>query len=228
MNEEEKQFVVNYMTGRSTLQAALAGQFSESERQEKLVFASHCFERALASGYLIPSDEKESEFDCRVRLAMLLVQFNYRDNATISKNGLSADLDRAVKELEEAIKIDASIGGELLKDRRLAAEILLCLDSLWLAQSSYRYKRFGASGALGYLQDKPKLLEHLDDINLPGLCAMLFQYWTEVGSPTIGDQWLRRAASAETFEDVASGTQFCAQSTHCKRMAQQMLNQGEV
>ena len=105
------------------------------------------------------------------------------------------------------MKLDAAARGQLLKDRRLAAEILLCLDSLWLAQSSYRYKRFGASGALGYLQDKPKLFEHIG-VNLPGLCAMLFQYWTEVGSLATGEQWLRRATNGETFEDVASGTRF--------------------
>jgi hypothetical protein len=227
MNREE-QFIVNYMTGRSTLEAALAGQAGDSERQEKLLFDARCFERALDSGYALPSDEKESEIDCRVKLAMLLVQFNYQDNSTISKSGLSTGLARAVKELEESLKIDAAAQGELLKDRRLAAEILLCLDSLWLAQSSYRYKRFGASGALGYLQDKPKLFEHLVGIDLPGLCAMLFQYWTEVGSPAIGEQWLRRAANGETFEDVASGTRFCIQSAHFKGMAQRMLSQRDA
>jgi hypothetical protein len=227
MNQEE-QFIVNYMTGLSNLEVALAGQVGESERQEKLLFAARCFERALDSGYSFPPDEKESEVDCRVKLAMLLVQFNYQDNSTISKSGLSTELARAVKELEETLKLDAAARGQLLKDRRLTAEILLCLDSLWLAQSSYRYKRFGASGALGYLQDKPKLFEHIGDVNLPGLCAMLFQYWTEVGSPATGEQWLRRAANGETFEDVASGTRFCIQSTHYKGMAQRMLSQREV
>jgi hypothetical protein len=226
--DKEEQFVVNYMTGRSTLEIALASEVDESERQEKLLFAARCFERALASKYEIPSDEKESELDCRVKLAMILVQLNYQDNSTISKNGLSSGLTRAVKELEETLTIDAAAQGQLLKDRRLAAEILLCLDSLWLAQSSYRYKQLGASGALGYLQDKPKLFEHFGGVNLPGLCAMLFQYWTEVGSPGIGKEWLRRAANGETFEDVVSGSRFCIQSTHYKRMAQQMWSQLET
>jgi hypothetical protein len=54
---------------------------------------------------------------------------------------------------------------------------------------------------------------------------MLFQYWTEIGSPGIGEEWLRRAADGETYEDVASGTRFYSMSIQYKTMAQQMLDQ---
>src|ERR1051326_268779 len=223
MNPEE-QFLVSYMLGKTNLELALSDQFGESERNEKLLFAARCFESALDSGY-IPPDDKESELSCRVKLAMLLVQFNYRDNADISRNGLSKGLDRAVRELEEALKIDAHTKGRFLSDRKLAADILLCLDSLWLAQSSHLYKRLGALTALRYLKDKPKLMEHLGSINLPGVCAMLFQYWTETGSPGIGEDWLRRAANGETYEDVARGTAFSSAALQYKKTAQQMLTQ---
>lgn len=224
MNQEE-QFVFDYMLGRTNLELALTGQLTESERNEKLSFAAHCFEQALDSAYVVPEDERETEFDCRVKLAMLLVQFNYRDNADISQNGLSRGLDRAVKELEKALKIDAATKGHFLSDRRLAAEVLLCLDSLWMAQSSHLYKRLGALSALIYLKDKPKLIEHLGSTNLPGVCAMLFHYWTETGSPGVGEDWLRRGARGETYEDVASGTRFCSASSQYKKKAQQMLTQ---
>lgn len=225
MNEEE-QFIFDYMLGRANLEAALSGQLPESERDDKLSFAAQCFKKALDSGYVPTEEEKESEFDCRVKLALLLVHFNYRGNADISQKGLSeTGLERAVKELEEALNIDASLEGQLLSDRRLAADVLLCLDSLWLAQSSHLYKRLGALTALQYLQNKWKSLEHLGSINLPGVCSMLFQYWTEIGNPGIGEDWLRRAADGETFEDVAKGTRFCSASSQYKKIAQEMLAQ---
>ena len=224
MNQEE-QFVFDYMLGRANLDFALSDQVSESERREKLFFAARCFEKALDSGYVPAPDEKESEFDCRVTLALLLVEFNYQNNSDISQKGFSSPLKRAATELEKALKIDASANGQFLSDRKLAATILLCLDTLWLAKSSYIYKQSGAAAALKYLQDKSKLLEYLDGICLPGICAMLFQYWTEVGNSGIGEHYLRRSANGETFEDVASGTRFYVLSAHYKRTAQQMLTQ---
>ncbi len=159
------------------------------------------------------------------RLGIALVHLNYRSNADISQSGLTNGLCRAVNQLEEALKLDARLLGRFLSDRRVAANILLQLDTLWMSQSSHTYKQSGASPALKYLEEKLRMLEHLRDVNLPGMCSMLFQYWTEVGSPSMGERWLRRAANGETYEDVAKGTFFCSASSQYKKAAQQMLTQ---
>lgn len=225
MNPEEAIFEIAYRAGVGHYEISLDDALNETERRESLSSAAFRFEEALTSGH---APDVEDEFDCRTRLAIVLVHLNYKGNADISQNGLSDGLKKALEQLERALTLDARAGGKFLIDRRVAATILLQLDTLWLSQSSYTYKRFGAVTALKYLEDKLKLLKHLGGVNLPGLCAMLFQYSTETGSPGIGEDWLRRAAKGETYEDVARGTRFYSASSQYKQKAQQMLSQWEA
>lgn len=222
MNPKQGIFEISYMAGLAHYSSAYDESLSQSERQENLLSAVGRFEEALSEGL---ARDQEEEFDCRTRLGIALVQLNYKNNGEISQNGLSNGLARAVEHLEHALKIDANDEGSFLRDRRVAATVLLQLDTLWLAESSHQYKLYGAISALKYVSSKVKLLEHLGGIYLPGVCAVLFQYWTETGSPGIGEEWLRRAAQAETFDDVASGTFFCSTSSQYKNSARQMLNQ---
>lgn len=225
MNQEEAIFTISYMAGIGHYEIGYDATLSDSERRDNLSKAANRFEEALGTLKLGYVPDKEAEFDCHVRLALVLVSLYYRNNADISQNGLSEELERAVEQLEEALKLDARVGGKFLSDRRVAATILLPLDTLWTSQSLNTYTRLGSLSVVKYLQDRVKLLEYLGGVNLPGVCSMLYLHWSEVGSPSIGEGWLKRAVNGETYEDVAREMFFCSASLQYKKKAQEMLTQ---
>jgi hypothetical protein len=141
-------------------------------------------------------------------------------------------LNRAIEELEKSLMLDTQIEEKMFNDRTVASVAFLPLDTIWMCQSMFIEKQSGVRNVIDYLESKMRLLDYLGDVNLPGTCFMLYTHYmhyleSETDPSTYyfhrADDWLKRAANRETYEDVAKGTMFCIASLHYKKQAQEKL-----
>ena len=230
MSEPLTAVMVPYMMGSTTVDEVFDKALSGLEREEKLSSAIFYFEKALEALKAAPDLDMEQE--CHRRLGLTLLYLYFRDPVEIAESGLSEypDLKRAVEELETALDLETKVQEKMFTDRNIASAALLPLDTIWMYQSMQINQQSGPQHAVNYLESKVKLLDQLGGVNLPGTCSMLHTHYLSClesqSSPSSydsfkADDFLNRAASGETYEDVAAGTRFCIASSHYKKKAQE-------
>src|SRR2546423_2630474 len=138
MSQQETEFMVRYMMGSTAFDEAFNNALSGSECEEKLSSAAYYFEEALKC-----APDSDMKQDCHRRLGVTLLHLHFKDPAKIAESGLSEfrDLDKAAKELEQSLELDAHLEEKVFIDRNVAAEGLLPLDTIWMYQSMFLVKQ---------------------------------------------------------------------------------------
>lgn len=203
--DPEKFWREGYEFAKQAFQAETKGNFNEAKNLNQQ--SVQLFIEALDSGLT-----GRNEITCRWLLGNALYDENIRtEYENIQSKGLKniPNLERVVKELEKAVKLDSTQENGVFSNRQPQSD-LLRLDTIWAAQSGFIKERNGVKSAISYLKEKMKIIQHLG-IYLPNMYYSLATYYLEENNVAEAKNMFRVAMNAEDYGDVldAEERHFC-------------------
>lgn len=207
-----------YREGWSTYESYLTSNAtSESELMAMLDHSIGSLERALKSEL-----DPTTEILCRAALGIVLFEKGEASLDFVANSGLGKfpELDRAVTQLETALRSDAERAMRVFFDRAQQIKAILRLDAVWQRQSVYVKNQFGPEKKLSYLGEKLNLLDYLGGVRPPGLCLSLAFHYRDAGDRGLTLEWLKNAAEADDYGDLDNKS-FFYENAHDNRQRAQ-------